>query len=364
MAATTRTTTGAATCNWSTASLLLPNAKFEMSDFSSSGGSFNNDLLAYDLSLYYRLFNNDLFQIDLGLTGRRYDGDFNTQHYSYDKDVLMAYTGVKYASRGPALPPSVMPACRMPTTTTTVWAAPTSSLPCRSRSAPAGVRPRWTSIASIRPSTAGSSVVNSPSDLPEEHMGHIIVTGAGSGLGRALTIGLVERGHQVSMMGRRYQKLQEREELLGKAVIGIAADLAHHEEVDVAFAAAVEWGGLPDMVIHCAGVGEFGPVGVYTAEQIRRVVESNLISTILVAQQTVRLIGDKGGVLANVLSSAAQTGKANESLYCASKWGMRGFLESLRAELKSAPLRLVNLYPSGIRSEFWENSDPWIRVVS
>ena len=45
--------------------LLLPNAKFEMSDFSSSGGSFNNDLLAYDLSLYYRLFNNDLFQIDL-----------------------------------------------------------------------------------------------------------------------------------------------------------------------------------------------------------------------------------------------------------------------------------------------------------
>lgn len=51
--------------------------------------------MAYDLSLYYRLFNNDLFQIDLGLTGRRYDGDFNTQHYSYDKDVLMAYTGAE-----------------------------------------------------------------------------------------------------------------------------------------------------------------------------------------------------------------------------------------------------------------------------
>ncbi|MNE36084.1 Sepiapterin reductase [compost metagenome] len=124
----------------------------------------------------------------------------------------------------------------------------------------------------------------------------------------------------------------------------------------MAFSAAVAWGGLPDLVIHCAGVGEFGPVGVYTAEQVRRVVESNLISTILVAQQTVRLIGSKGGVLANVLSSAAQTGKANESLYCASKWGMRGFLESLRAELKGSPLRLVNLYPSGIRSEFWDGS--------
>jgi short-subunit dehydrogenase len=188
-------------------------------------------------------------------------------------------------------------------------------------------------------------------------MGHIIVTGAGSGLGRALTIGLVARGHRVAMMGRRYHKLQEQEQLLGSAVVGIAADLAHHEEVEMAFSAALAWGGLPEMVIHCAGVGEFGPVGVYTAEQVRRVVESNLVSTILVAQQTVRLIGEQGGVLANVLSSAAQTGKANESLYCASKWGMRGFLESLRAELKGSPLRLVNLYPSGIRSEFWENSN-------
>ena len=59
-------------------------------------------------------------------------------------------------------------------------------------------------------------------------MGYIIVTGAGSGLGRALTAGLVERGHRVAMMGRRYEKLQEQEEQLGQAVIGIAADLAHH----------------------------------------------------------------------------------------------------------------------------------------
>ncbi|MEW7867398.1 SDR family NAD(P)-dependent oxidoreductase [Aeromonas diversa] len=188
-------------------------------------------------------------------------------------------------------------------------------------------------------------------------MGYTIVTGAGTGLGRALTDGLVARGHRVAMMGRRHHKLQEQELRFGEQVIGIAADLSHLEEVEMAFSAAVEWGGLPDMVIHCAGVGEFGPVGVYTAEQIRSVVENNLVSTILVAQQTVRLLGDRGGVLANVLSSAAQVGKANESLYCASKWGMRGFLESLRAELKGGPLRLVNLYPSGIRSEFWDNSN-------
>lgn len=75
--------------------ILLPNAKFEVTDLSTSGGAFDNELTAYDLSLYYRLFNNPLFQIDLGLTGRRYDGDFNTTHSSYSDEVLMAYAGTE-----------------------------------------------------------------------------------------------------------------------------------------------------------------------------------------------------------------------------------------------------------------------------
>ncbi|MGL4251678.1 MAG: TIGR04219 family outer membrane beta-barrel protein [Aeromonas sp.] len=74
--------------------IFVPNAKFEVSDFSTSGGNFKNDLTAYDLSLYYRLFNNDLFKIDLGMTGRHYDGE---QVYigrrGYNEDMLMAYAG-------------------------------------------------------------------------------------------------------------------------------------------------------------------------------------------------------------------------------------------------------------------------------
>ncbi|MGL4932623.1 MAG: TIGR04219 family outer membrane beta-barrel protein [Aeromonas sp.] len=74
--------------------ILLPNAKFEISDFSTSGGAFKNELTAYDLSLYYRLFNNDLFKIDLGLTGRHYDGELVTLgRQGYDEDTLMAYVG-------------------------------------------------------------------------------------------------------------------------------------------------------------------------------------------------------------------------------------------------------------------------------
>ncbi|WP_429127311.1 TIGR04219 family outer membrane beta-barrel protein [Aeromonas veronii] len=74
--------------------IFLPNAKFEISDFSTSGGAFKNELTAYDLNLYYRLFNNDLFKIDLGLTGRYYDGELTSYgRKGYDKDTVMAYAG-------------------------------------------------------------------------------------------------------------------------------------------------------------------------------------------------------------------------------------------------------------------------------
>ena len=74
---------------------LLPNAKFEITDFSTSGGSFENDLQAYDLTLYYRLLNNDMFKIDLGLTGRQYDGKFQTLNESYDESEFLAYTAAE-----------------------------------------------------------------------------------------------------------------------------------------------------------------------------------------------------------------------------------------------------------------------------
>ncbi|PJG57937.1 TIGR04219 family outer membrane beta-barrel protein [Aeromonas cavernicola] len=74
--------------------ILLPNAKLEVSDFSTSGGAFKNELSAYDLTLYYRLFNNNLFKIDLGVTGRHYDGEQVTfGRRGYSQDSLMAYVG-------------------------------------------------------------------------------------------------------------------------------------------------------------------------------------------------------------------------------------------------------------------------------
>ncbi len=188
-------------------------------------------------------------------------------------------------------------------------------------------------------------------------MATMIVTGAGSGLGRAITRLLVAQGHRVAMMGRTPEKLSALADNLGDRVLPITVDLGEPDAVHQAFDYAEAWGGAPEWVVHCAGLGHFGALSGQSDGEIASMLHANLHSTIWVGREVVRRWGHHEAVLANVLSSAAQTGKAHEAVYCATKWGMRGFLESMRAELKGQPLRLVNLYPSGIRSAFWEGSD-------
>jgi short-subunit dehydrogenase len=56
-------------------------------------------------------------------------------------------------------------------------------------------------------------------------------------------------------------------------------------------------------------------------------------------------------VIVNVMSTAALTGKPNETVYCAAKWGARGYTEALRAEAKG--VRVVAVYPGGMNTPFW-----------
>ena len=53
------------------------------------------------------------------------------------------------------------------------------------------------------------------------------------------------------------------------------------------------------------------------------------------------------------MSTAALSGKTNESLYNAAKWGARGFLEALRSELSDTPIEIINVYPGGMNTQFW-----------
>lgn len=173
-----------------------------------------------------------------------------------------------------------------------------------------------------------------------------IVTGASSGLGREIALLLGEGDRQVVGVSRR--PFHE------PPIASVAGDASLRETAARAVDAAKQFGQIK-VLVNCAGAGVFGPVGSYDDAAIERVIESNLIATIMFCEALFPRFRTDGGTIVNVLSTAALIGKPNESVYCAAKWGARGYTESLRAEAKGTKARIIAVAPGGMDTAFWSD---------
>lgn len=167
-----------------------------------------------------------------------------------------------------------------------------------------------------------------------------IVTGGTSGLGAAIAALLRERGLQVVTVSRRDEA-------------DVAGDASSEETVRRAVAHAEALGAIT-LLVNCAGSGCFGAAGSYDEEDVRRIVDANLVATILFCDELFPRFARDGGTIVNVLSTAALQAKVNESVYCAAKWGARGYTEVLKAEAKGTKARVMAVAPGGMQTPFWE----------
>jgi short-subunit dehydrogenase len=171
-----------------------------------------------------------------------------------------------------------------------------------------------------------------------------IVTGASSGLGREIATLLSDRGLQVVGISRR--------PFHQPPIVSVAGDASLRETASRSVDAAAQLGRIT-LLVNCAGAGIYGPVGSYDDAAIARVVDSNLMATIVFCETLFPRLRSDGGTIVNILSSAALVGKANESVYCAAKWGARGYTEALRTEAKGTKVRVMSVAPGGMDTPFW-----------
>jgi short-subunit dehydrogenase len=170
-------------------------------------------------------------------------------------------------------------------------------------------------------------------------MSAAIVTGGTSGLGAAIAALLGERGYEVVTVSRRESAT-------------VSGDASRGETVRQAIAVAENLGELT-LLVNCAGTGIFGAAGSYDEETVRTIVDANLTSMILFSDAVFRRFAERGGTIVNILSTAALVAKPNESVYCAAKWGARGYSEVLRAEAKGTKARVISVAPGGMDTPFW-----------
>jgi len=187
-----------------------------------------------------------------------------------------------------------------------------------------------------------------------------VVTGTSSGIGRALALELAREGARLVVTARRADRLASLIEAIEKlngevqTVVGDVTDPATRQRlIDVAQAS---FGGL-DMLVNNAGIGAFGRFDEATADRLRRVMEVNFFAlTELTRLALPHLRQGRRPMIVNVSSVLGHRAVPRSSEYCASKFAVQGFSESLRVELAPQGIDVLVVSPGLTRTEFTANS--------
>lgn len=183
-----------------------------------------------------------------------------------------------------------------------------------------------------------------------------VITGAGSGLGAALARRYASLGYHVILLGRRKEKLEQTAKTLTSSYSIYEVDVSSNKDVQAVFAKINEEVHQPiDVLVNNAGVGMFDLAEKIEEQHVHQMIDINLKGIIFCTQAVLGEMKSRGeGTIVNIISTAGQQGKVNESVYCASKFGVRGFTESLLLELKDTGVRIFAAYMGGMKTEFWD----------
>lgn len=183
----------------------------------------------------------------------------------------------------------------------------------------------------------------------------VVITGAGSGLGASLAKKYSDLGCHVCLLGRTKSKLHQTAEKLTESHSIYEVDVTSKRDVTKVMQTIKEEVGPIDLLINNAGVGDFDYAENLSEKSVHDMIDINLKGTIFCTQEVLSDMKKRNqGNIINVVSTAGIEGKVNESVYCASKFGVRGFTESLVLELKDTPIKVFGAYMGGMRSEFWD----------
>lgn len=189
-----------------------------------------------------------------------------------------------------------------------------------------------------------------------------LVTGASGGLGAQIALELAKRDVQLILVARNTAKLEkvalECQSFTSKPVNVYSCDLTDDASVNNLLATLDETYEIT-MVINNAGLGYFKLAQDLSDTEIAQMLQLNLNTLIKVTQHFVpHFIEAKSGVIVNVASQAGKSATAKSSVYSATKFGVLGYSNALRLELKPYGVHVMTVNPGPIATDFFDKAEP------
>ncbi|MFJ5139380.1 SDR family NAD(P)-dependent oxidoreductase [Streptomyces sp. NPDC088707] len=177
----------------------------------------------------------------------------------------------------------------------------------------------------------------------------VVVTGAGSGIGRAAARAFARQGATVLAVGRRAEPLRETAEGHPGIHPYVADVTAEGAAEDIARAAVTGHGRL-DVLVNNAGISLGGPLGTLDRSVITPLLETNLVAPVLLTQAALPSLRRSRGVVVNVTTTIGQRGWPANSVYPATKSALETLTRCWAVELAPAGVRVVAVAPGPIET--------------
>lgn len=182
----------------------------------------------------------------------------------------------------------------------------------------------------------------------------IIITGGSNGLGKAIAEYSLKNNLIVYNLDKENLELNDENY---KCFIG---DISDEEFVNISIDKISKEGNIK-YLINNAGEPSFKMPPEYTKKDIEKCFKG-LQGMILCTSSVLKIKNEKDIKIVNIMSSAALRGNKQESVYCATKWGERGYTESLKVAYKGTSVKIVGVYPGGINTNFYKDSRDYVSI--
>ena len=188
----------------------------------------------------------------------------------------------------------------------------------------------------------------------------VLITGASQGIGEATARAFAAYPVNLALLARSEQRLKtlahELSQRPGVSVLPLAADVSNPDDVQRAVAQTLDAFEKIDILVNNAGVGMSSPVGEIDYEKGHQLFEINYWGALRMTEAVLPGMRARGdGLIINISSIVGRRAMPGISVYCASKFALNAFSESLRVELKPENVRVVSFYPGVTATNFGEN---------